>query len=71
MANVPKRYNTDGFVDLTNAWKEFTAIADGASEKQIYMLAEDILKKLKKPVNKENMDIVIGTLMSQVKFEEK
>lgn len=69
MYKIPEKYNTSDFIDLTTAWKDLVAVADGASEKQIYSLAEDVLRKINKPVTKENMDIIVRTLMSMIKFD--
>lgn len=71
MYKIPERYNTFNFSDLTDAWKDLVAIADGTSEKELYSLAADVLRKIKKPVTKENMDIIIRTLLSQIKVEIK
>ena len=71
MYKIPDRYNTFNFSDLTDAWKDLVAIADGTSEKELYSLAADVLRKIKKPVTKENMDIIIRTLLSQIKVEIK
>ena len=68
MTTIPNNYNTKDFLDLTNAWKELVAVADGASEEEIYSLAEGVLKKINKPVTKENLDIIIRTLSSQIKL---
>lgn len=69
MYKIPEKYNTSDFIDLTTAWKDLVAVADGVSEKQIYSLAEDVLRKINKPVTKENMDIIVRTLMSMIKFD--
>ena len=71
MYKIPEKYNTSDFIDLTTAWKDLIAVADGASEKQIYSLAEDVLRKINKPVTKENMDIIVRTLLSQIRIEIK
>lgn len=71
MPNIPDRYNTEGLNDLTDVWQDLLAVADGATEKQIYALAEDVVRKLHKPVTKENVDIVIRTLGSQIKINIK
>lgn len=71
MYKIPEKYNTSDFIDLTTAWKDLVAVADGASEKQIYSLAEDVLRKINKPVTKENMDIIVRTLLSQIRIEIK
>lgn len=71
MYKIPEKYNTSDFVDLTTAWKDLVAVADGAPEKQIYALAEDVVRKLHKPVTKENVDIVLRTLGTQIKINIK
>lgn len=71
MPNIPDRYNTEGLNDLADVWQDLLAVADGATEKQIYALAEDVVRKLHKPVTKENVDIVIRTLGSQIKINIK
>lgn len=71
MPNIPDRYNTEGLSDLADVWQDLLAAADGATEKQIYALAEDVVRKLHKPVTKENVDIVIRTLCSQIKINIK
>lgn len=71
MPNIPDRYNTEGLSDLADVWQDLLAAADGATEKQIYALAEDVVRKLHKPVTKENVDIVIRTLGSQIKINIK
>ena len=43
-------------------------MADSASEEEIYALAENVLKKINKPITKENIDIIIRTLSSMVKI---
>jgi hypothetical protein len=56
-------------MDLLNAWKHLVPVTNGADEKQIYLLAEEILKTLKKPVNEKNLNLVITKLQEIVKFE--
>lgn len=68
MYKIPERYNTFNFSDLTDAWKDLVAVADGTSEKELYSLAADVLKKINKPVTKENLDIIIRTVSSQIKL---
>lgn len=68
MYKIPERYNTFNFSDLTDAWKDLVAVADGTSEKELYSLAEEVLKKINKPVTKENLDIIIRTVSSQIKL---
>ena len=71
MHNIPDKYNTDGLKDLANVWQDLLTVADGATEKQIYALAEDVVRKLHKPVTKENVDIVLRTFSSQIKINIK
>lgn len=71
MPNIPDRYNTEGLSDLADVWQDLLAVADGATEKQIYALAEDVVRKLHKPVTKENVDIVLRTFASQIKINIK
>lgn len=71
MPNIQDRYNTDGLKDLANVWQDLLTVADGATEKQIYALAEDVVRKLHKPVTKENVDIVLRTFVSQIKINIK
>ena len=46
-------------------------VVDGATEKQIYALVENVVRKLHKPVTKENVDIVLRTFGSQIKINIK
>jgi hypothetical protein len=71
MPNIPDKYNTDGLKDLANVWQDLLTAADGATEQQIYALAEDVVRKLHKPVTKENVDIVLRTFSSQIKINIK
>lgn len=71
MPNIPDRYNIEGLSDLADVWQDLLAVADGATEKQIYALAEDVVRKLHKPVTKENVDIVLRTFASQIKINIK
>lgn len=71
MPNIPDRYNTEGLNDLANVWQDLLTVADGATEQQIYALAEDVVRKLHKPVTKENVDIVLRTFGSQIKINIK
>lgn len=64
MYKIPEKYNTFNFSDLADAWKDLVAVADGTSEKELYSLAEDVLRKINKPVTKENIDIVLRTFGS-------
>lgn len=68
MNKILEKYNTSDFLDLTLAWKDLVAMADSASEEEIYALAENVLKKINKPITKENIDIIIRTLSSMVKI---
>lgn len=71
MPNIPDKYNTDGLKDLTNVWQDLLTAADGATEHQIYALAENVVRKLHKPITKENVDIVLRTFSSQIKINIK
>lgn len=71
MPNIPDKYNIDGLKDLTNVWQDLLTAADGATEHQIYALAEDVVRKLHKPITKENVDIVLRTFSSQIKINIK
>lgn len=68
MNKILEKYNISDFLDLTLAWKDLVAMADSASEEEIYALAENVLKKINKPITKENIDIIIRTLSSMVKI---
>ena len=46
-------------------------VVDGATEKQIYALVEYVVRKLHKPVTKENVYIVLRTFSSQIKINIK
>lgn len=46
-------------------------VVDGATEKQIYALVKNVVRKLHKPVTKENVDIVLRTFDSQIKINIK
>ena len=71
MPNIPDKYNTDGLKHLANVWQDLLTVADSATEKQIYALAEDVVRKLHKAVTKENVDIVLRTFGSQIKINIK
>lgn len=71
MSNIPDKYNSDGLKDLANVWQDLLTVANGATEQQIYALAEDIVRKLHKPVTKENVAIVLKTFGSQIKINVK
>ena len=45
MPNIPDKYNTDGLKDLANVWQDLLMVVDGATEKQIYALVENIVKE--------------------------
>lgn len=64
MYKIPEKYNTFNFSDLADVWKDLVAVADETSEKELYSLAEDVLRKINKPVTKENVDIVLRTFGS-------
>ena len=69
MYKIPERYNTFNFSVLTDAWKDLAAVADGTSEKTLFISCRCITKN-KRSVTKENMDI-IRTLSLQIKVEIK
>lgn len=71
MPNIPDKYNTDGLKYLANVWQDLLTVADGATEKQIYALTENVVRKLHKHVTKENVDIVLRTFGSQIKINIK
>ena len=71
MNNIPDKYNTDGLKDLANVWQDLLMGVDGATEKQIYALVKNVVRKLHKPVTKENVDIVLRTFDSQIKINIK
>ena len=71
MPNIPDKYNTDGLKDLANVWQDLLTVADDATEQQIYALAEYVVRKLHKPVTKENVYIVLRTFSSQIKINIK
>ena len=71
MPNIPDKYNTDGLKDLANVWQDLLMVVDGATEKQIYVLVENVVRKLHKLVTKENVDIVLRTFGSQIKINIK
>ena len=71
MPNIPDKYNADGLKDLANVWQDLLMVVDGATEKQIYALVENVVRKLHKLVTKENVDIVLRTFGSQIKINIK
>ena len=71
MPNIPDKYNADGLKDLANVWQDLLMVVDSATEKQIYALVENVVRKLHKPVTKENVDIVFRTFGFQIKINIK
>lgn len=71
MIKIPTEYNTKGLNDLTEIWSSLVSKAGGADDAYITELAEEILIKLKAPVNSDNMIIVINKLKEQIKANYK
>ena len=71
MIKVPERYNTRGLDDLTQVWADIVSEVAGADDIRITEMAEEILKKLRAPVNSDNMIIVIGKLKELAKTNNK
>lgn len=66
MEKFPDRYNTDGIMDLNKVWSQLISKADNADKKQLLKVAKEILKKLRKPVTEENLNIVVNNLQKQI-----
>lgn len=66
MEKFPNRYNTDGIMDLNKVWNRLISKADNADKKQLLKVAKEILKKLRKPVTEENLNIVVNNLQKQI-----
>ena len=66
MEKFPNRYNTDGIMDLNKVWSQLISKADNADKKQLLKVAKEILKKLRKPVTEENLNIVVNNLQKQI-----
>lgn len=71
MEKFPDRYNTDGIMDLNKVWSRLISKADNADKKQLIKVAIEILKKLRKPVTEENLNIVVNNLQKQVNERNK
>ena len=71
MEKFPERYNTEGFKDLNKVWSQLISKADTADKKQLLRVAREILKKLRKPVTEENLNIVVNNLQKQVNERNK
>ena len=71
MIKIPAKYNTKGLNDLAQVWSSLVSKVDGADDAYITELAEEILIKLKAPVNSDNMIIVINKLKEQIKVNQK
>lgn len=66
MEKFPNRYNTDGIMDLNKVWSQLISKADNADKKQLLKVAKEILKKLRKPITEENLNIVVNNLQKQI-----
>ena len=71
MEKFPDRYNTDGIMDLNKVWSRLISKADNADKKQLIKVAIEILKKLRKPITEENLNIVVNNLQKQVNERNK
>ena len=70
MEKFPNRYNTDGIMDLNKVWNRLISKADNADKKQLLKVAKEILKKLRKPITEENLNIVVNNLQKQILEKE-
>lgn len=70
MEKFPNRYNTDGIMDLNKVWSQLISKADNADKKQLLKVAKEILKKLRKPITEENLNIVVNNLRKQIVEKE-
>lgn len=66
MEKFPNRYNTDGIMDLNKVWSKLISKVDNADKKQLLKVTKEILKKLRKPVTEENLNIVVNNLQKQI-----
>ena len=71
MFKIPAEYNTKGLNDLAQVWSSIVSKADGADDAYITELAEEILIKLKAPVNSDNMIIVINKLKETIRKQHE
>ena len=71
MEKFPNRYNTDGIMDLNKVWSQLISKADNADKKQLLKVAKEILKKLRKTVTEENLNIVVNNLQKQIVERDK
>lgn len=71
MEKFPERYNTEGIKDLNKVWSQLISKADTADKKQLLRVASEILKKLRKPITEENLNIVVNNLQKQIKERNK
>lgn len=71
MEKVPERYNTEGIKDLNKVWSQLISKVDTADKKQLLRIAREILKKLRKPITEENLNIVVNNLQKQIKERNK
>ncbi len=67
MEKFPNRYNTEGIKDLNKVWSQLISKTDTADKKQLLRVAREILKKLRKPITEENLNIVVNNLQKQIK----
>ena len=71
MEKFPNRYNTEGIKDLNKVWSQLISKTDTADKKQLLRVAREILKKLRKPITEENLNIVVNNLQKQIKERNK
>lgn len=71
MEKFPNRYNTDVIMDLNKVWSQLISKADNADKKQLLKVAKEILKKFRKPVTEENLNIVVNNLQKQIVERDK
>lgn len=71
MEKFPERYNTEGIKDLNKVWSQLISKADTTDKKQLLRVASEILKKLRKPITEENLNIVVNNLQKQIKERNK
>ena len=58
-------------MDLNKVWSRLISKADNADKKQLIKVAIEILKKLRKPITEENLNIVVNNLQKQVNERNK
>ena len=57
-------------MDLNKVWNQLISKADNADKKQLLKVAKEILKKLRKPITEENLNIVVNNLQKQIVEKE-